>query len=127
MKKKLTSSPILQFPDWNKKFWIETNASNLGLGAALTQWHWDQGKQVQLPVAYASRMLKNAEKNYSTIDKEGLAVIWAIKQSKTYVMGMHFKIITDYSALKVLQSKAILEGRLLQWAEYLMGYDFHIV
>ena len=125
LKLMLAQAPILRFPDWKKVFWLETDASNVGIGAVLTQEV--EGCEERMPVAYASRSLRSAEKNYLTTDKEGLAIVWAVKNFKSYIFGMHFKIVTDHSALKALQQKENLEGRLMRWAEYLMMYDFEIL
>ena len=53
-------------------------------------------------MAYASKTLKSIEKNYFTMDKKGLAVVWAVKQFKPYVMDINFKITTDHNASKAL-------------------------
>ena len=82
---------------------------------------------IKLPVAFASRSLKKAERNYSTTDREGLAVKWAVEYFHPYIFGTHFTIITDHSALKAMKDKALLKGRLLRWAEFLAEYDYDIV
>ena len=108
LKKCLVSSPVLKYPDFSKQFFIETDASNSGIGAVLSQ-EYEIDLQVQkLPVAFASRLLKPAEKNYSTTDKESLAIIWAVKNFKLYIYGMKFTIIIAHSALKALKDKSIL-------------------
>ena len=80
-----------------------------------------------MPVLYASRYLKGAKRQYSLTDLEALAVVWAVKAFKLYVMGTRFKVVTDHNALKALVSKASLEGRLACWADFLMGFDFKII
>ena len=80
-----------------------------------------------MPVSYASRSLKGAERQYSVTDLEALAVVWAVKTFKSYVMGTCFKVVTDHKALKALMNKASLEGWLACWADFLMGYDFDII
>ena len=60
-------------------------------------------------------------------DLEALAVVWAVKTFRSYVMGTRFKVVTDHNALKALVHKATLEGRLAQWADFLMGFDFEII
>ena len=60
-------------------------------------------------------------------DLEALSVVWAVKTFKLYVMGTHFKVVTDHNTLKALVNKAYLEGWLAQWADFLMGCDFEII
>ena len=120
----LCSAPVLRFPDWAKQFFIETDASQVGIGAALTQEHEEE---IRLPVAYASRSLNDTERRYSTTDREGLAVIWAVKYFMSYILGMPFTIVTDHSALTALKTKEKLEGRLQRWAEFLSDYDYQIL
>ena len=113
--------------DFTKEFSVETDASQVGLGAVLTQVYEIEGEQRSLPVVYASRSLKGAERKYSVTDQEALAVVWAVKTFNSYIMGTHFTIITDHNALKALTNKSVLEGRLARWADFLMGYDMNIV
>jgi hypothetical protein len=80
LKFKLIKQPILQYPDFSKEFVLTTDASNQGLGAVLPQGPF--GKD--LPVAYASRSLNNAESHYTTSEKELLAIIWATKYFRPY-------------------------------------------
>ena len=75
LKAKLTSKPILQYPDFSKEFILATDASHAGLGAVLSQG--PLGKD--LPVSYASRSLSKAETSYTTSEKELLAIMWATR------------------------------------------------
>ena len=95
LKAKLTSQPILQYPDFSKEFILTTDANNAGLGAVLSQGLL--GKD--LPVAYASRSLNKAEINYTTNEKELLAIVWATRYFRPYLYRRHFKIVTDHKAL----------------------------
>ena len=84
------------------------------LGFVLIQWEKIEGQEnIQLPVAYASRLLKAVEKNYSTVDRKGLVVVWAVKHFKLYIIDMYFKIITDHNMLKALQNRNELEEKWL--------------
>ena len=121
--KYLANAPILRFPDWSKRFFIETDASNVGLGAALTQ----EVEDTRLPIAYASRTLNEAERKYSATDKEGLGVYWAVRHFMSYILGMPFTIVTDHAALRALRTKEKLEGRLQRWAEFLSEFDYDII
>src|SRR5438876_10965664 len=80
--KMLTKAPVLRYPDFEKAFIIYTDASGIGLGAVLSQIQ-DNGKEGV--IAYASRSLNQAERNYPITDQECLAVIWAIKHFQHYL------------------------------------------
>lgn len=97
LKETLIKHPINKFPDFSKQFSLFTDASNFALGAVLTQ----EGQ----PVCYASRTLNDHEKDYSTTDKEFLAVMWATTYFRPYLWGQRFKIITDYMPIKYLTKK----------------------
>ena len=87
LKHKLSTAPILKYPDFMKEFAIKTDASQVGLGAVLTQEYEIEGEKIFMPVLYASRSLKGAKRRYSVTDLEALAVVWAVKTFKSYVMG----------------------------------------
>jgi len=86
IKEKLTSAPVLACPDFARRFYLQTDASTSGLGTVLTQ-QYDDGERV---VAYASRTLNSAEKNYSATELECLAVVWGIRRMKNYLEGYAF-------------------------------------
>ena len=88
-----TAPPILAFPDFHREFILDTDASDSGLGAVLSQIH-DDGKEHVM--AYASRSLSKAERNYSVTHRELLAVISHFRQ---YLLGVKFKLHTDHSLL----------------------------
>ena len=127
LSKCLINAPILKFPNFERDFCIETNASLVGLGAVLSQSQDDYGFENRFPVAYASQLLSEVERNYGITILEGLAVSWAISHFETYIHGMHFTVITDHSALKALKDKSVLTGRLLRRAEKLLEYDFDVI
>ena len=103
---------ILKYPDFTKEFAIKVDASQVGLGAVLTQEYENEGKKYFMPVLYASRPLKGAKRQYSVTDLKALAVVWAFKTFRLYAMGTSFKAVTDHNALKALVNKAALDGRL---------------
>ena len=119
----LAKAPVLSCPDFNIAFELQTDASNTGLGAVLSQTV-DGVEQV---VSFASRSLSDAEKNYSTTEKEYLAVIWAIQNFRAYLEGYHFTVITDHSCLKWLHNVKNPSGRLARWALSLLEYAYEIV
>ena len=116
-----------EFTDFMKEFAIETDASQVGLGAVLTQEYEIEGEKIFMPVLYTRRSLKGAKRIYIVTDLEALAVVWAEKTFRSYFMGTQFKVVTDHNALKALASKASLEGWLACWADFLMGFDFKII
>ena len=96
LKELLTSNPVLRPPDFHRDFFLYTDSSGFACGAILGQKS-DDGKEYV--VAYASRILKGAEKNYTITEKEALAVIWAVKYFREYLVGKLFYIISDHKAL----------------------------
>ena len=118
----LAAAPVLTCPDFTQPFTLQTDASDEGLGVVLTQED-AQGEHV---IAYASRTLNPAERNYSTTEKECLAVVWGIRKMRPYLEGYHFTIITDHQALKWLQNIEDPSGRLARWSLELQQYDFTI-
>jgi len=106
----LASKPILKLPDMNKEFIVQTDASDIGLGAVLLQV-WENERW---PVMYASRKLNTEERNYSIIEKECLAIIWSLKKFYQYLYGRHFVIETDHQPLKYLQTSCQLNAKLMR-------------
>ncbi|KAE9345958.1 hypothetical protein PF008_g8516 [Phytophthora fragariae] len=123
LKRVLTGRPLLAYPDFSKPFTLVTDASKVGLGAALTQ---DQGQGEQ-PVAYASKVNAKNVAQYGITDLECAAVIWAVKLFRPYLYGRKFRLVTDHAALKWLMTSKDLTGRVYRWALQLRGYDFEIV
>ena len=95
LKERLVTAPILIFPDFDKPFHLFTDASNEGLGAALMQNV--EGKYK--PVAYASRMMNKSERNYSTTDREMLAIVWALRHFEEIILGYDITVHTDHMPL----------------------------
>ncbi|KAH8335345.1 hypothetical protein KR059_001065, partial [Drosophila kikkawai] len=122
LKSKLTEAPVLACPDFNEKFVLQTDASDIGLGAVLTQTI--QGEE--RVIAFASRRLIAAEENYSATEKECLAIIWAIRKLRCYLEGYRFEVITDHLALKWLNSIENPTGRVARWALELQQYQFDV-
>ena len=102
---------------------MTTNASDFEIGAVLSQV-WDDGEH---PVAYESRKLNAAEGNYTTHEKELLAVIHALRTWRHYLLGNHFIVVTDHNSLKYLHTQPNLSRRQARWAEFLAEFDFEIV
>ena len=85
----------LKLPDITQTFILMTDASDRGIGAVLMQ-EQDNSK---MPIAYVSRKLKGSELTYSTIEKEWLAIVWAIQKHKRYFYGKEFVLETDHQPL----------------------------
>lgn len=119
----LINEPILQYPDFSKSFNLTCDASNVALGAVLSQGPIGS----DLPVAYASRTLNDSEQNYSTIEKELLCIVWATKYFRPYLFGRKFNIITDHKPLQWLFSLKDPNSKLLRWRIKLEEFDYKII
>ena len=112
LKSKLCEQPVLAMPDFSPNhadFVLHTDWSKSAIGAVLLQAN-DKGEQH--PIAYASRILTTAERNYAPTEGECLAVVWAVKKFRHYLHGRHFKILTDHFALKWLQGSRFNHSKL---------------
>ena len=112
------------YPDFTKKFYLYTDASDTGLGAVLSQKDNEGREQV---IAYASSTLRPSERNYGVTEKEALAVVWAVKQFRHYLLGTVFEIITDHNALRWLFTKQTNpSARVSRWIMSMLEYNFII-
>ena len=121
LKSKLTQSPILACPDFSPNahpFVLQTDASAVGLGAAL-----EQGGHV---IAYASRTLTKSESNYSVIQRQCLATVFGMKQFHHYLLGCSFTLVTDHAPLQWLSAQK-MEGLLQRWVLAKQEYTFDIM
>ena len=121
LKEKLMQAPILVYPRFDSNaplFVLQTDASSVGVGAVLEQ----DGKVV----AYASRALTKAERQYSVIQRECLAAVYGMKQFHHYLLGRPFKLVTDHAPLQWLSAQK-MEGLLCRWSLAIQEYDFTIV
>ena len=123
LKQALLKYPILKLPNVSEPFILQTDASNRGVGAVLLQMSGDQ----KLPVAYAGRKLKSSEENYATIEKECLAIVWAIAKFQRYLYGSEFLLETDHKPLIYLHKSKVNNARLMRWALSLQPYRFRII
>ena len=112
LKSRLVTPPVLAYPCFGKEFTLETDASIQGLGAILSQKQADQKLH---PVAYASRALTPAEKNYSVTELETLAVVWGITHFHSYLYGGDVTVITDHSAVKPVLETPNPTGKHARW------------
>ena len=96
LKGKLVSAPILAFPNTTDTFILDTDASNLAIGAVLSQ---KQG-EVEKVIAYESRALTKEERNYCVTRRELLAVVHFMEAYKYYLYGKPFLLRTDHASLR---------------------------
>ena len=122
LKEKMCSEPILKLPNVGQRFVLRTDASNIGLGAVLLQYHHGE----LFPVAYASRKLLPREKNYATVEKECLALVWAIGKFDVYLYGCEFTIQTDHRSLEYLDRAKFTNPRVMRWAMSLQPYSYKV-
>ncbi|XP_070045660.1 uncharacterized protein [Nicotiana tomentosiformis] len=119
LKKRLTTAPVLTLPTCSGGFTVYCDASRVGLGCVLMQ----DGKVI----AYASRKLKNHEKNYPTHDLELAAVVFALKIWRHYLYGEHYEVFTDHKSLQYIFKQKELNLRQKRCLELLKDYDINIL
>ena len=123
LKIQLCSAPVLRTPDFGVPFILQTDASDCGLGAVLSQM---DASGEEHPVAYYSRKLAPREKNYATIEKECLSIKAAIQNFRVYLVGAKFTVVTDHKALKWLNTMKDNNPRLTRWYLFLQPYQFEV-
>jgi hypothetical protein len=122
LKNLLTSAPIIQPPDWSLPFEIMCDASDYAVGAVLGQ-RKDKKPYV---IYYASKTLNSAQMNYTTTEKELLAVVFACDKFRSYLVGSPVVVFSDHAALKYLLSKKDSKARLVRWILLLQEFDITI-
>ena len=118
----LVKPPILRLPDFSKMFVLRTDASDKGVAGILMQ----EFESMLHPIAYASRKLLPREQNYSVIEREALAIIWAIGKFDLYLFGRPFIIQTDHKPLTYIDQTKCLNKRIMRWAILLQEYKFKV-
>ncbi|CAM8953819.1 unnamed protein product [Rhodiola kirilowii] len=122
LKKALTSTPIIQTPDWGQPFEIMWDASDFAVGAVLGQ-RFDKKVVV---IYYASRTLDSAQRNYSTTEKELLAVVFTLEKFRSYLLGAKVIVFSDHAAIRYLMKKKEAKPRLIRWILLLQEFDVEI-
>ena len=124
LKCKLTESPILSYPSKDDAdiFILDTDASNTGIGAVLSQIQEGHEKVI----SYASRMLSASQRRYCVTYRELLAVVVFVKQFRHYLLGRRFKIRTDHASLRWLSRFKDVEGMVRRWITYLSTFNFEL-
>ena len=123
LKRHLCTSPVLKCPDFERPFVLQTDASDWGVGAVLSQVDDDDNEH---PVAYFSKKLLPRERRYSTIEKECLAIKLATHAFRVYLLGKPFTVQTDHHALEWLDRLKEDNARLTRWSLALQPYQFKV-
>lgn len=124
LKKALVSAPVLAYPDFTGEypFILDTDASNVGLGAVLSQRYPDGDH----PIGYYSYTLKPKERKWSTTEREAYAILKAVRYYRHILAGSPFKVVTDHASLRYLMGMKDPFGRIARWIAELQQYDFSI-
>ena len=120
----LSSYPILRSPNFDKGFVLMTDASDIGVGAVLLQGDGDK----MFPIAYFSKKLSDGQRKYSTVEKETLALVLALRHFEVYATSGSnpLKVLTDHNPLKYLQRFSNKNKRLANWSLLLQDFNFTI-
>lgn len=116
LKTKVATQPVLILPSFDKLFTIECDASNIVVGAVLSQEN--------RPIAFFNENLNDAKKNYSSYDLELYTLVQALRKWRHYLLPKEFVVYTDNQALSFLNSQDKLNHRHVKWVEYLQAYTF---
>lgn len=119
----LVTEPVLSCPDYSKRFIIQCDASDVGIGGILVQGEGDEERII----AYMSRKLSSAEKKYHTTEKECLAVLRSIEKFRPYIEGARFTVVTDHASLLWMSNLKDPSSRVSRWALSLQAYDYELV
>ncbi|XP_042021284.1 uncharacterized protein LOC121768798 isoform X1 [Salvia splendens] len=122
LKAALVSAPILISPDWSQPFEIMCDASDVAVGSALGQ----KRDKIFRVIYYASRTLDSAQANYTTTEKEMLAVVYSFDKFRPYLIGAKTIVFTDHAAIRHLFVKQDAKPRLIRWILLLQEFDLEI-
>ena len=122
IKIRLVQAPIMAAPDWDQEFEVMCNSSDFAMGAVLGQ----RKEKIFRAIYYANRTFNEAQENYSTTEKEMLAIVFACEKFRPYILGSHVIVHTDHAAIKYLMSKKEAKPRLIRWVLLLQEFDMEI-
>ena len=122
LKKVIITYPVLRNPDFDKMFILQTDSSDRGIGAVLLQ----EFNGTKLPILFISKKLLFRERQYSTIEKECLAIVRAVSQLREYLEGKQFIIESDHFPLQWLNKMRGQNQRLLRWSLLLQEFTFKL-
>jgi hypothetical protein len=125
LKEKLTTSPVLIHPCFTEQFILTCDASNYCIAGVLSQGKLPHDR----PIHFASRLLRKSELNYSTIEKELLAIIFSVNifRHYLYASAVEFLVVTDHQPLVYLMNLKNVSSRLYRWKLALMEFQFKVV
>lgn len=126
LKKKLLETPRLAHFQPDQELFLQTDASEVGLGAVLFQTEDGTPKGPKRILAFGSRQLQGPETRQTALEREALAVIWAIQKYRGYLDGRTFTLITDNQALTWMRKTKDTNSKVHRWFLLLMGYDFKL-
>ena len=122
LKKKLTTTPVITAPDWNEPFEMMCDASDYAVGAVLGQ----RKSNIFHVIYYASKTLNGAQLNYTTTEKELLAIVYGFEKFRSYLLGTNMLVYTDHAAIRYLVSKKDSKPRLIRWVLLLQEFELEI-
>jgi len=123
LKSRLVSRPILRPPNFQQPFCLSVDASGVAIGACLFQ----VVDSVEHPVCYYSKKLDVHQQRYSTVEREALGLVLAVRVFSVYFGSQPTTVYTDHSPLQFIQRMANVNNKLLRWSLELQQYNLHIV
>jgi hypothetical protein len=124
LKQKLNTAPFIVYPNWEIEFHVLVDASGISLGAILSQ---PEEGNMDHPIYFSRRKLSQSEHNYTTIEREGLVMIYALQNIRHHLLGSHFNLFTHHSLLKYLVNKLVLEGRICRRLLLFQNFSFKVI
>ena len=118
----LTTAPIVRAPNWQLPFKVMCDASDFAIGVVLRQ----RENVKPYVIYYAIKTLNRAQRNYTTTEKELLAVVFALDKFRAYLVGSFIVVFTDHYALKYLLTKQYTKARLIGWILLLQEFNLYI-
>ena len=117
------SDPKLLLCDIHELFFVQTDASDSGIGGCLLQKRDGELR----PCLFVSRTLNKHERNYAIIEKEALAIIWTVCKFARYLLcGQSFRLQTDHKPLEYIKTGALINSRIARWALILQSFNFSV-
>ncbi|KAE8970243.1 Transposon Ty3-G Gag-Pol polyprotein, partial [Phytophthora rubi] len=122
LKDKISSTPVLAIPDFNKPFGMRMDASDHAIGGVLFQEEVRGDEKVERPIAFGGRKYKDAEKNYSIREKELLAILFGLRLWRVYLLDKPFVVETDHRSLETIFTQKSISHRVARWYDELSEY-----